>query len=165
MTRNRGQPAKASYRDYVEAGLAETDEDMKQLVRESPLGIGARDFLRSLKAEVKALRGVRVKDEDIALRRETASAPADDILQAICKELRIGREDLNLRSRKGWHRPLTAFILQKHGGLTQREIAGLLGLKTGSAISVQIRQFKAEWMRHRDCSRILVRIERHYANC
>ena len=163
MTRNRGQTAKESYRDYVETGLAETDAEMKQLVRQSPLGIGARDFLRGLKAEVKALRGMRVKDEDIALRREMANTPAEDILQVIREELRIGREELKLRSRQGWHRPLTAFLLQKHGGLTQREIAGLLGLKTGSAISVQIRLFKAELMRHRDCSRALVRIERQLA--
>jgi len=50
--------------------------------------------------------------------------------------------------------------LQKHSGLTQREIAGYLGVKTGSAISVQLRLFGAELMRARDCSRALARIER-----
>ncbi len=159
MTRSRGQTVQASYRKYVEAGLAETDEEMQQLVRESPLGIGAREYLRGLKAEVKAIRGVRVKEEDIALRREVANTPAEDILNTICQELGIGREELNLRSRKNWRRPLTAFLLQKHGGLTQREIAGLLGLKTGASISVQVRQFKTAWMRDRDCSRALSRME------
>ena len=48
--------------------MAETDEELKQLVRESPLGIGAREYLRDLKAEVKALRGVRVKEEDTLVR-------------------------------------------------------------------------------------------------
>lgn len=163
MTRQRGQTAKESYREYVEAGLAETDEEMKHLVRESPLGVGAKEFLRGLKAEVKALRGKRVKEEDIALRREMADLPEEDILVEICKALRIGREGLNRRSRNGWHRPLAAFLLQKHGGLAQREIAGILGLKTGSAVSVQIRLFKAELMRQRDCSRALVRIERRLA--
>jgi len=160
MTRNRGQTAKESYREYVEAGLAETDEEMKQLVRESPLGIGAREYLKDLKAEVKALRGVRVKDEDIALRRELANLPTEDILAVICKELRIGREGMKRRSRKGWQRPLTAYLLQKHGGLTQREIAGILGLKTGAAVSVQLRQFQLELLRQRVCSRALARIER-----
>ena len=163
MTRQRGQPAKESYRAYVESGLAETDEEMKKLVRESPLGIGAREYLRDLKAEVKALRGVRVKDEDIALRRELANLPAEDILGAICKELGIRPEGIKRRSRKGWQRPLTAYLLLKHGGLTQREIAGVLGLKTGAAVSVQLRQFQVEWLRQGDCSRALARIERRLA--
>jgi len=160
LTRQMGRTAKESYREYVEAGLAETDEELKQLVRESPLGIGAREFLRGLKAEVKALRGGRVKEEDIALRREMANLPAEDILMEICKEFMIGCEGLKRRSRKGWQRPLTAYLLQKHGGLTQREIAGILGLKTGSAVSVQIRQFKIALMRQRDCSHAQARIER-----
>ena len=159
MTRERGSSAQGSYREYVEAGLAETDEEMKQLLRGSPLGIGAGDFLRGLKARVKALRGVRVKEEDIALRREMADVPAATLIKATCQELKIGCEGLKWRSRKGWHRPLTAFLLQKHSGLTQREIAGLLGLKTGSAVSVQLRQFKVNWMRTRDCARALERID------
>ena len=161
LTRRRGQLGKESYREYVESGLAETDEEMEQLVRESRLGIGAREYLKDLKAEVKALRGVRVKDEDIALRRELANLPAEAILAAVCKELRIVGEGLKRRSRNGWQRPLTAYLLQKHGGLTQREIAGILGLKTGAAVSVQLRQFQVKWLRQRECSRVRARIERH----
>jgi len=102
-------------------------------------------------------------DYERLLRREMANLPAEDILMEICKEFMIGREGLKRRSRKGWQRPLTAYLLQKHGGLTQREIAGILGLKTGSAVSVQIRQFKIALMRQRDCSHAQARIERRLA--
>jgi chromosomal replication initiation ATPase DnaA len=144
----------------VEGGLAESDEDMQKLVRGSPLGIGAGEFLDGLKAGVRALRGVRVKEEDIALRRELAQVPTEDILEMVCKELRIEQGELIRRKRGNWRRSLTAYLLQKHGGLTQREVAGILGLKTGSAVSVEVRQFKAGWMRRRDCVRALERIER-----
>lgn len=160
LTRERGRSAQGCYGKYVEGGLAETDEDMQVLVRGSRLGIGSREFLKRLKAEVRALRGVRVKDEDIALRRELAHVSAEEILQAVCKGIKIERAELARRSREGWHRPMTAYLLQKHGGLTQREVAGILGLKTGSAVSVQVRQFKAGLMRQRGCARALDRIER-----
>jgi REP element-mobilizing transposase RayT len=160
LTRERGRSIEESYRDYVEGGLAESDEDMQKLVRGSPLGIGAGEFLDGLKAGVRALRGVRVKEEDIALRRELAQVPTEDILEMVCKELRIEQGELIRRKRGNWRRSLTAYLLQKHGGLTQREVAGILGLKTGSAVSVEVRQFKAGWMRRRDCVRALERIER-----
>ena len=46
---------------------------------------------------------------------------------------------------------------------TPRAIAGILGLKTGAAVSVQLRQLQVELRRRRVCSRALARIERQLA--
>jgi len=41
MTRNRGQTAKESYRDYVETGLVETDAEMNNWCGNRRLGFGS----------------------------------------------------------------------------------------------------------------------------
>jgi hypothetical protein len=50
LRRQRGQPEKASYGEYVESGLAETDEEMKRLVREGLRRRSRRGWQRPLTA-------------------------------------------------------------------------------------------------------------------
>jgi hypothetical protein len=160
LVNDRDGPRSDAYREYVELGLAENDEELRQLVQASPVGIGPRSFLKDLKAELRKLRGVRVKAEDVALRRQLADVPAEEIFGIIGRELKLEREDLKRRVQGDWRRPLTAYVLQKYGGLTQRQVALELGLSTGSAVSVQVKRFKAGLVGERRCSRALARIEK-----
>ena len=164
LVKARGGRGPDAYREFVERGLAEADEELRQLVKGSPVGIGPRSFIKDLKAELRKLRGVRVKAEDVALRRQLADVPAAEIFGIVGRELKLGREDLKRRVKGDWRRPLTAYVLQKYGGLTQREVALELGLSTGSAVSVQVKRFKVGLAGERRCARALARIEKRLAS-
>ena len=101
-----------------------------------------------------------MKSEDVALRRQGSEVPAAEILKLVCRELNMKDLGLQRRGKGDGQRPLTAYLLQKHGGLTQREIAAMLGVTTGAAVSVQLRQFKARQAREWRTRRVLARIER-----
>jgi chromosomal replication initiation ATPase DnaA len=117
-----------------------------------------------MRAELRGLRGVRVKAEDVALRRQLADVPAKEILRIVARELKLAGEDLKRQVRGDWRRPLAAYLLQKYGGLTQREVGLEFGLGTGSAVSVQVKRFKAELVGERHCARALARIEKQLAS-
>ena len=51
------------------------------------------------------------------------------------KELRAHRKEDRFK-------PVAAFLLTKLGGLTQREVATLLGLRTGAAVCLQLKHLK-----------------------
>ena len=47
------------------------------------------------------------------------------------------------RQRKGgWERAVPARVLVEQAGLTQREAAGTMGLRTGAAVSIQLRRLQ-----------------------
>ena len=101
-----------------------------------------------------------MKREDVAMRRQGSEVPTEEILKVVYRELKLDARELQ-RWRKGdWQRSLAAYLLQKHGGLTQREIAGMIGVTTGAAVSAQLRQFRVRREREWGIRRALARIEK-----
>lgn len=77
---------------------------------------------------------------------------------------RVGRE---LGLNPGWERqqrhdiarPILAAVLCKYGGLSQRQVAPLLGLRTGAAVSLQLKRLESVLGAGKAEARLMERIE------
>jgi REP element-mobilizing transposase RayT len=146
------------YREFVEGGLAATDEEFARVLRASPRCIGGEAFRQWVDGLHDALLGKRER-EDISHRRPGLRLKADEVLEAVCRELNVPREEACCRRRGGWLRPLAAHALCKYAGTTQRETARILGLGTGAAVSTQLAKLRRALHDDRKLQRALARIE------
>ncbi|MDA0991544.1 MAG: hypothetical protein O3A51_12430 [Verrucomicrobia bacterium] len=132
----------ANYRKYVETGLAETDEEFKELLKASRWGIGDKAFTERIRALHQDLTHSHKRQEDVAFRRQSRRVPVDQILSAVCTTLEIDDETLYRQRKDSMVRPIAASALCRYGGLSQREVAEVLGIRTGAAVSIQLRRLR-----------------------
>ncbi len=149
-----------SYREYVESGLANSDLDLKEALAKRSMGIGDQEFRVSIE-RIKNRTGLshRVR-EDINFRRTEGKLEASVILGIIGKELSLPVEALRRRRKDSHHRAIAARYLQKYGEKTQREIADLLGIGTGAAISLQLKRLRETEASERKLARQLKKVEK-----
>jgi len=148
-----------AYRRYVEAGLVESDEEFLEILKESSLSIGTesfRDRIRDLHLDL--LRKHKCV-EDVSFRRIGRVLAVADILSVVCEELGVEEAELRHHRKRSHIRPITARMLCKHGGLTQRQAAEELGLGTGAAVSAQLKWLKDTATKSRNVSRHLARVD------
>jgi hypothetical protein len=132
----------AAYRGYVELGLSQEDAEFLKITRSSSLGLGSEDFHQELNQRYGALIGHRVRSEDVAFRRVQQSVPALLILDRVCAFYGLTIDQLQAHRKSDRFKPIAAWLLTKHGGLTQREVASFLGLSTGAAVCLQLKRLK-----------------------
>lgn len=154
-----GARTRREYARYVEEGLAESDDDLARLRSPSPWGLGGEAFV----ARVQALYETRVQacrhPEDVSFRRPPTSRLSGATILGVVGEVlnleagweRARRHDLN--------RAMAAAVLCRYGGLRQREVAGLLGLGTGAAVSHQLKRLERARSASRTCATALAAIE------
>ena len=132
---------RGAYRKYVESGLVETDEELAEALRPGSWAVGAREFVEEVRSRYRkeSERGVR-RAEDVSGRHEVDPVPAPLVLEALLHELDLGEAELRQRRGGGLYRGLAARLLVKHSAMRQREVAHLLGVGTGAAISIRIRE-------------------------
>jgi len=129
------------YRRFVEQGMAETDAEFEALMRNSPRGLGDDDFRGRVDAlHQRAAEGRH--DDDILLgRRETPVKPQRAI-EAVAAAFKVPYDRVTQRTRGSTARPAAAWLLARYCCLTQREVARWLNLKSGAAVSIQIRNLE-----------------------
>jgi REP element-mobilizing transposase RayT len=138
----RGRQQRERYRQYVEAGLAERDEELELLLSQATGSVGSERF----QAEMEQKQQQRVREcrkpEDAAFRRPGRRATIEQV-QAVVGEV-LGREARVFRRQQkgGWERALLGKALLEQAGLTQREAAGVMRLKTGAAVCIQLRRLQ-----------------------
>ena len=152
-----------AYRQFVERGLAETDDELQEVLKTSPHGIGSESFRNELDARRAELLDGRDKKEDVAFRRTSVLLKSERIVAVVCHQLDISPDDLGRRSRGSVARPLAAHLLCKYAGLTQRQVADTLGLGTGAAVSVQLKHLRRALARDHRLQECLARAERDLA--
>ena len=127
------------YRTYVESGLAQSDLDLQEILRESSRGIGDQNFrIHIERLRNRALREARNR-EDITFRRQRGYLDASAVVSSVAEFYGVTSKEIKRRQRGGLLRPITARMLLRFAGKTQREIAETLGLSTGAAVSLQLR--------------------------
>jgi hypothetical protein len=104
----------------------------------SRLGIGSEEFCGKIQDLYEGVRKGRKRPEDVALRRAGRRLDAARVVETVCRHFGEAPESVGRRMRGGWLRAVVARMLRRHGGLTQREIALLIGVGTGKAVSVQL---------------------------
>jgi len=131
------------YRKFVEAGIAESDRDLERILKASPLAIGSEDFMRWVRGMHDKLSGRHRRAEDVTLRRRWRRLPAERVIEIVCGCLGVDRQEL-LKQRKGsLLRPITARMLCRYSGLTQRQAGEFMDLSTGAAVSMQLKALAA----------------------
>ncbi len=159
MMSGRGSQKRKTYRGFVEAGLARADEEFQEAFKAPGLAIGDEHF-RQWVEEIrgKLLKGRPVK-QDVAFRRIVAPLPVAKVLEAVCEAFGVESEMLKVRRKNSPLRAVAARLLVRYAGQTQRQVAGWLGVGTGTAIAEQLRRLK-EWQgQDRELNRLITRLE------
>jgi hypothetical protein len=153
----------ASYRQFVESGIAADDEEFLGDMVRSARSIGSAEYREWVDDCYKELVEKREQKEDVSFRRVVRQVPVDMILEEVAKVAGCGKEHLTTRRRDSSWRGVAGLLLCKYGGMTQREAARKLGLKCGSAVSVQVRKLRAKVAKDNKLSTALDRLDRKLA--
>ena len=144
MMDGRSQARKRlAFRRFVEAALAESDEEFMAVYNGSRLGIGGEEFLARIGAMYEEAVGRRGKREDVALRRVVHRLEPDRIMAVVCRHLEVEPGVERLRRRGGWVRAVGARMLGRFAGESQRDIAKRFAVGTGKAISAHLQRLAA----------------------
>jgi REP element-mobilizing transposase RayT len=128
------------YENYVEAGVAEDDAEFQSELKRSARSIGDADFREDVDRRYAEVLHKTQRPEDAALRQtSTYSVTPEAVLNAVATAAGVTAEELVRRRRESPLKAITASLLVRYTGLTQRDIAPLLGLSSGSSVSCQIR--------------------------
>lgn len=133
------------YREFVETGLAEDDEDFKVALKESPRSIGSDGFRAWVDELYRKLIKKHGHPEDISFRRITEPFSADVVLQVLAGVFDVDVEEFRQRRRNSMLRAVAARYLCRYSGLTQRAVADVLEIGSGAAVSRQMRKL-AEYL-------------------
>jgi putative transposase len=114
------------YRAFVEAGVAEDDEEFKQALGLSARCIGDADFREDV--EVRYRERVvrhRRREDAVRWREQQPAVSAEAVLRAVAEAAGLEQAGLRLRRRGSAVKAVTAWLLCRYAGLTQREAAPL----------------------------------------
>jgi acid phosphatase family membrane protein YuiD len=78
----------------------------------------------------------------------------------VCQVLKINRETLHVRQRNSFTRAIAAKALCYHCGMTQRQVAEVLGLRTGIAVSCQLHNLSEQLKRDKKLKHIIEQIRK-----
>ena len=157
-----GRPKKKQpvvYRRFVESGISDIDAAFIETKRRSRLCIGSDEFRTRMAAYYQKMLEAFDNKEDVSFRRESKVHSVEEILRVACEVLKVNREVLTRRRKDSIIRPVVAKMLCQYGGLTQRQAAGIIGVRSGVAVCLQIRKVDERMKEEKDLQRQLVKIE------
>jgi len=147
------------YREFVERGLTEEDEEIKMVLKKSPRSIGDDGFRAWVDELYQKLIESHRCPEDAAFRRITEPLSADKVLSILAEVFDVPVEEFNHRRRDSALRGIASRFLVRHAGLTQREASAKIGAGSGSAISHQMRKVRVLLDSDRHLRRLVERAE------
>jgi REP element-mobilizing transposase RayT len=163
MSSQRQGRRRVEFQRFMEAALAENDEEFLAIYRGSRLGIGGENFLAKLESLYGESAGKRNNVEDVVLRRTGRRLDSDRILAVVCRHLGVKPGEERCRRRGSWTRAVGARMLSRFGGLTQREIAGRLGVGTGKSVSDQLHRLSEALATDKTLDRLVNAVEKEVA--
>jgi len=145
------------YREFVEAGLVEEDEDIKGALKESPRSIGGDGFRAWVDELYQKMIERHRRPEDAAFRRITEPMSADTVFSVLAEVFEVPIEEFHHRRRDSALRGVAGQFLVRYAGLNQREAAAKMGGVSGGAVSRQMRKVRVllenEWRLRRRVER------------
>ena len=149
-----------AYRNYVDSGLAEGDAEFKEALKASPCSIGDENFQLWVERLRAQAMGRRRRKEDVAFRRVVEPLAPERVLAELSRVFSVQPEALCQRRRDSTLRAVAARCLLRYSGQTQREAAERLGLRTGAAVSAQVKRLPEVLAGNRSLRRLVGRAER-----
>ena len=96
--------------------------------------------------------------------RERFPSPMEALLDGVCQVLEIDRSVLLSRQRESLVRPLAAKALCDFSGMTQREVAKLFNLSSGTAVSKQLARLSVMLNQDKSLRKVQEKINRVVQN-
>ena len=129
-----------TYRRFVEAGIEKIDSTFLEAQNASGLCLGSESFRDRMRTWYRQRLEAAPRREDVAFRRAGTVLAVEEILAVVCRQLGVQREALRRRRRDSFDRALASRMLCEHGGLTQRQVAEILGIGSGACVSQHLRK-------------------------
>jgi len=148
------------YQRFVEAGLAQTDDEFVELMKNRTRSIGSKEFRKWVNREYENLKKASARGEDVSFRREADLVDVDSILAIVASSFKIEVGALRMRQYDSIARPTAARMLCKYAGMNQREAADMLGYGTGASVSYQLKRLRSEMGDDKKKRKQIERIER-----
>jgi putative transposase len=149
-----------AYRRFVEAGIAQSDEEFLSAWKGSSLAVGSDEFREEVQnryAEAVVRAG---RSEDAAFRKRAKTAAPEAVMGLVADQYGMEPSELCLRSYGQVARAVAASLLVKYSGMDQRSVGKRLNMGTGSAVSQQIRRLRASQAKDEALAEELERLER-----
>ena len=158
-----GRPKKTqttSYRRFVEAGIRDIDAAFVESKHRSRFCIGSdqsHDRARQMYEELIQAHG---RKEDISFRRDASYYSIDEVLTVVLDILDVPQEAVAHRCRNSMTRPVVAYALCHYAGCTQRSAAEAMGLRSGAAVSLQLKKLNEQLESDRELRSIMAKVRR-----
>lgn len=149
------------YAAYVEGGVAQDDEAFQGELMRSARSIGDADFRAEVDARYAQVVAAAQRPEDAALRRKVGPrVAAAAVVDAVAAVAGVGIEEVSRRRRDSPLKAIAASLMVRHAGMTQRDIAATLGLRSGSSVSHQLRGLRGRLVEDKQVARLVNAAER-----
>ena len=125
------------YREFVERGLSESDDEFKIALKESPRSIGGDGFRAWIDEVYQKMVEGHARPEDVSFRRITEPLSADDVLSILSGIFKVDADEFKRRRHSSPLRAVAIRFLLRYAALSQRDIADLLNIGSGSAVCKQ----------------------------
>lgn len=124
-----------AYQRFIETGLAESNDEFETLMHNGKPWLGSDalgvKYAEHVRAKLKHLK----RPEDVAVKPYMDIVDSAVIMKRIAKLMNCKIEEMCRRRCGVEYKGLVAKALKRHTVLTNREIAPLLGLRSGAAVS------------------------------
>ena len=148
------------YGEFVEGGLANSDEDdFKAALKESPRSIGSDGFRAWIDELYQQRLEAQARPEDASFRHITEPLPAGEVLGIVGGVLGVELDEFKRRRRNSALRAVAARCLIRYAGLSQRDVADLLRMGSGAAVCNQLTRLPDKLARDRRLRRQLQQAE------
>lgn len=137
------------YREFVESGLAKDDRELMVTLKESPRSIGSDAFRAWVDDLHNGLAEKRNRPEDISFRRTTEPLAPAAVLTLVADELQVGVDEFRRCRRGSPLRAVAARCLIRYAAQSQRDVAAMLGVSSGAAVSKQLAKYSDAFNKER----------------
>jgi hypothetical protein len=160
-----GRPKKkqpALYRRFVEGGIRNIDTAFIESKQRSRFCIGSDESHERMQTRYQQMLQAYDRKEDVSFRRGGGYASTDEVVKIALKILNVPHETLARRGMHSMVRPFAAYALCQYAGCTQRAAAEVIGLRSGVAVSVQLRKLHERSKSDKELRRHLKKLKAHF---
>lgn len=158
MMETREKKQRLAYRRFVEAGIAETDAEFVELLKESRWGVGDSEFQDRIRDLHTGMTVQVRRKEDVSFRRMVPGISADAVVQVVAEAFEMDAAALRKRQYECAARSVAALMLGRWAGMNQRDIGIFLGMGTGSAVCRQLKRLRERMESDPDMVRVINKI-------